>query len=286
MRNDLDGNDLFSYIMLLQTAPSPKKYIVCEGDSDCAVLDPHINDYTCETIPGYGKNSVLEAMLIAEQRNLRDIAALIDRDWEKDRLPVSSLAVKTDFYDIDATVFYSGDVCRRVVGAFCDREEVRKFIGLGSWDSPLEPVTELAFPIGILRKLNFEGGWGIRFSDTPFREVALAGARGVDIERTVLSAIERSKKPRVGISDVASIVDIATDAMAEVDDKPAYCCGHDLNGALAYLMTSKWRGRINRTSLERAMRAAFSCKELFSTTLHTALPSALNCISSEVFTCE
>ncbi|MFC8665497.1 hypothetical protein [Streptomyces sp. NPDC057199] len=285
MQNNLTGDDLFSYIILLRSGPTAKKYLLCEGDSDCAVLDPHIEEDVCETIPGYGKNSVLDAIKIVSQQNMNDVAALLDRDWQKDNSGLPDVAVTTDHYDIDATVFYAGDTCKRVVAAFCDRNIVRNFLREGDWSSPVEVATALAFPVGVLRKLNHEEGWGLRFSDTPFSEVALPSSGGVDLTKTVASALSRSKQPRVTEQEIPRIVSSAQRAMEKAQDPHSFCCGHDLNSALAYLMFSKWSTRINRKTLERAMRAAFSCSEISSTTMFADIPPALKCSSAELFTC-
>ncbi len=285
MQSDLTGDDLFSYVLLLRSGPTARKYILCEGDSDCAVLDPHLEESFCETLPGYGKSSVLDAIKIVEQQQMRDVAALIDRDWGKGQTPIPTVAVQTDHYDIDATVFYSGDVCRRVVYSFCDRATVRLFLQTGGWSSPVEPATLLAFPVGILRKLNHENGWGLRFSDTPFTEVALHDTTGVDLEKTVLSAISRGKKSRLTQSDIPAVVALARSEMKNVGDPSAYCCGHDLNAALSYLMSQKWRARMNRRTLERAMRAAFSCKEIAATKIRAELPVALRCPPEDLYIC-
>ncbi|MFD9430350.1 hypothetical protein [Streptomyces sp. NPDC060002] len=285
MQNDLTGDDLFSYVLLLRSGPTARKYILCEGDSDCAVLDPHLEEDLCETLPGYGKSSVLDAIKIVEQQQMRGVAALIDRDWEKDEISIPVVAVQTDHYDIDATVFYSGDVCRRVVYSFCDRASVRNFLQVGGWASPVEPATLLAFPIGVLRKLNYEHGWGLRFSDTPFSEVALPDATGVDLVKTVSSALARAKKARIMPSDIPAVAALANSEMKSVTDPTAYCCGHDLNASLAYLMSQKWRGRINRKTLEKAMRAAFSCKEIAVTKMRAGLPVALRCSPEDLYVC-
>lgn len=286
MRENLTGDDLYSYIILLQSENSRKKYLLCEGESDCAVLDPHLVEGACETIPGYGSNSVVDAIRIATQQQTKGVAALIDRDWAKDDQKISPLAAQTDHYDIDATIFYSGNVCRRVVSTHCNRDAVRGFLSSGGWDSPIQPATALAFPIGVLRKLNQEQGWGIRCADTPFDDVAFPDASGIDIEKAVLSAIKRSKKPRVNEADARAISTEVTEEMLSITDPATHCCGHDLNSALSFLMRRKWGGGgINKRSVEKAMRAAFSCAELTSTKFHAGLSSAYACSRPELFTC-
>ncbi|MFJ2752387.1 hypothetical protein [Streptomyces sp. NPDC087297] len=286
MRESLTGDDLYSYVILLQSENSRKKYLLCEGESDCAVLDPHLMEDMCETIPGYGNNSVVEAIRIVTAQRTKGVAALIDRDWSKDGQQVSPLAAQTDHYDIDATIFYSGNVCQRVVSTHCNRDAVKKFLSSGGWDSPIEPATALALPIGVLRKLNQEQGWGIRCGDTPFDDVAFPDASGIDIEKAVLSAISRSKKPRVSQADAGRIASEVAEEMLRVADPATHCCGHDLNSALSFLMRRKWGGeRINKRSVEKAMRAAFSCVELTSTKFHAGLSSAYACSRPELFTC-
>jgi hypothetical protein len=217
---------------------------------------------------------------------MKGVAALVDRDWAKGSEQISHLAARTDHYDIDATIFYSGSVCRRVVSTHCKREMVRDFLSSTGWSSPIQPATALAFPIGVLRKLNHEQGWGLRCSDTPFDEVVFPDATGVDIEKTVISAIKRSKKPRVDTVDATRISAEVGEEMLKVADPATYCCGHDLNSALSFLMRRKWGGGgINKRSVEKAMRAAFSCAELTVAEFYDGLSSAYACTRSELFTC-
>ena len=131
------------------------------------MLDAHLADDFCETIPGYGNDSVVEAISLVESRGIPDVAALIDRDWGKSRRPISGLAARTDFYDIDATIFFSGDVCKRVVGAFCDRSKVARFLSDKQFQSVIDAAVALAFPLGVLRSLSHSKGWGLRVAGLP-----------------------------------------------------------------------------------------------------------------------
>ncbi|MEW2552994.1 hypothetical protein AB0957_14810 [Streptomyces zhihengii] len=285
MKEYLTGEDLFSYLIILGVPGKSKRFILCEGDSDCAVLDPHLDDGVVETIPGYGKDSVIEAVQIAFDSGFTNVAALIDRDWGKSRRKPCDLAVPTDKYDIDATVFYAGDVCRRVVSAFCDRDRVREFLAAHGWSSPMEAVSALAFPLGVLRKLSYDEGWGIKVAGTPFDKVAQPDCNGVDLSALVVSAIERAGKPRISERDVPDVIGSVNRFMAQVEDISDYCCGHDLNSALSFLMRKKWSGKASKDLIERSMRGAFSCREMLGSRFFKGIHGVFGVPEGDLFTC-
>lgn len=283
MMQDLDGFDLFSYLLLLRSGSRGGRYVLCEGESDCAVLDPHLAD-DVETLPGYGKDSVLVAIEHAEKQSLKGVAALIDRDWGKDRRPVSKLAAQTDYYDLDATVFYAGNVCARVVSAFCNRQMVRDFLLANGFSSPIQAVTSLGFPIGILRKLSFLRGWGLRISRIPVSEIMDKGSISVDLSELFRASLKRSKKARVVAQDETWIIDEVRSLMQETKDPEAHCCGHDLTASLAFLMRTYWGAQIGQDTLERTMRSSFSCQDLSSRLFYLRLNQIFPS-TPDIFTC-
>ncbi|MFG2353732.1 hypothetical protein [Streptomyces sp. NPDC048521] len=286
MLQNLTGDDLFSYLLLLGAGSSDRKYLLCEGDSDCAVLDPHLIENACETVPGYGKDSVVIAINLVDQQGLRNVGALVDRDWRKSRHSISALATQTDHYDIDATVFFTGNVCQRLVSAFCDRQKVRDFLTARRLTSPVEAATKLALPLGILRKLSFDNGWGLRVAGTPIKEVVSEEGDTVDTGSLFDLCLKRSKAARIGPSDKNSVAAALETEISSVADASEYCCGHDLNSALAYLMQAYWGGRVSKDTLERSMRGAFSCSDLASTRLHGGIQSVLNSSADVLFNCD
>ncbi|UJA08800.1 DUF4435 domain-containing protein [Streptomyces collinus] len=285
MLQNLTGDDLFSYLILLGAGSSDRRYLICEGDSDCAVLDPHLQEDACETVPGYGKDSVVVAISLVEQQGLRNVGALVDRDWNKSRHSISSLAARTDFYDIDATVFFSGTVCRRIVSAFCDREKVREFLSIHKLASPADAAVRLALPLGVLRKLSYDHGWGLRVAGTPIKEVVRESGDAVDTNQLFDLCLKRSKKARISQNDKAHVLALFETEMASVANSSEYCCGHDLNSVLAYLMQAHWGGRVSKDMLERAMRGALSCAELASTRLYGQIHSVLRSPEGSLFNC-
>jgi hypothetical protein len=286
MLQNLTGDDLFSYLLLLGAGSNHRKYLLCEGDSDCAVLDPHLIEDTCETVPGYGKDSVVIAINLVDQQGIHNVGALIDRDWRKSRHPISALAARTDYYDIDATVFFTGNACQRLVAAFCDRQKVRDFLTARQLTSPTEAAIKLALPLGVLRKLAFENGWGLRVAGTPIKEVVSENGDAINFGDLFDLCLKRSKKARIGPDDKDHIVTSLEAEMSSVSNAPEYCCGHDLNSALAYLMQAFWGGRVSKDTLERSMRGAFSCADLASTRLYRGIQSALNSSAEVLFNCD
>ncbi|MFB7457559.1 hypothetical protein [Streptomyces sp. NPDC056188] len=286
MLQNLTGDDLFSYLLLLGAGSSNRKYLLCEGDSDCAVLDPHLIEDTCETVPGYGKDSVVIAINLVDQQDLRNVGALVDRDWSKSRRAISALATQTDYYDIDATVFFTGNVCQRLVSAFCDRQKVREFLTAQQLASPVEAATRLALPLGVLRKLSFDNGWGLRVAGTPMKEVVSEKGNTVDADSLFDLCLKRSKKARIGPRDKGDIVASLEAEISSVTDASEYCCGHDLNAALTHLMQAHWGGRVSKDTVERSMRGAFSCSDLASTRLYGGIQSVLNSSAEVLFSCD
>jgi hypothetical protein len=248
-------------------------------------MDPHLRDEECETIPGYGKNTVVEAINLAHSSGFSNVAALIDRDWGKSRVEVCELAVKTDDYDMDATVFFAGSVCNRVVHAHCSRDQVRNFLSIHNMRSPVDAVTRMALPLGMLRKLSHDNGWGLRVADLPVDEIVAPDTITIDLDRMARKSFEMSKAPRISQSDLGVVVAQVRAKIEACRDVRSFCCGHDLNSCLAYLMRTQWSGNVGRRALERAMRAAYSCGEFSRASFFGGISAVLKVASADLFTC-
>ncbi|MFF7021063.1 hypothetical protein ACFY97_08610 [Streptomyces klenkii] len=240
----------------------------------------------CETVPGYGKDSVMIAISLIERQSIPGVAALVDRDWSKPWDSMSRLAVRTDYYDIDATIFFTGDVSGRMVAAFCDRQKVKDFLGAHEFTSPADAAAKLALPLGVLRKLSHDNGWGLRVAGTPIKDIAHESGGAVDVSRLFDVCLKRSGKARVGQQDRLEITDSIEAVISSLAKPSEFCCGHDLNSALAYLMQAHWGARISKDMLERAMRGGFSCIELASTQFRSDIHSVLGVPEEGLFNCD
>ncbi|GAB3066395.1 DUF4435 domain-containing protein [Micromonospora schwarzwaldensis] len=254
---------LLMEIEMLRTKDQ-RTILLVEGPNDMAILEPHLDDVECRSLPTGGKVNLLATIRLVNQRKLKRVLGIADRDWEgllaaAVRIPN---VIYTDFYDIDATALFSGNVCQRVVSVHCDGPTVRAHLTKSGQADPLSVLVEVASEVGVLRMLNIRNGWGVKVRDFPVHEVIDTATLQVSQPRLAAIAAGRSKGA-VRAEDVATAMSAWSWGTYSRRD---FCSGHDLISALAFVLKSAWGGKhVGVEAAGRAIRAALSCTELKAT---------------------
>ncbi len=127
MRQFLTGADLFAQVMMLRGVDR-RAVVLVEGASDCTLLDLHLDPTTAQSVPGYGKNSVILACRLAEQEGAAAVAGVVDADFDvilglTNNYPGNVHA--TEYYDLETDVLVAcPDILDRILATFSDRERV------------------------------------------------------------------------------------------------------------------------------------------------------------------
>ncbi|MFF8457163.1 hypothetical protein ACF06T_21795 [Streptomyces albidoflavus] len=280
MRELLTADDLFSHLLILRGV-SNKRFILVEGDDDYGMLDPHLDDEVCETIPTGGKSVVLEAAEIAERQSLTGIGIVLDLDWAGLLYPkiCRPNVFYTDFYDIDATAF---SVRQAVIGLITNnikREKLRAAARGGAAEL-LDRAIEIAKYVGFLRFLSESNRWELNVRDFPVH-LAMREDFSVDPRRMVDVALSRSKRARVQAGEVLREVG---SLVSEAEDPYRYCSGHDLLSATAAIIR-KVGEQVSSKSVGAALRASFSCQDVAKSRLFCDISAWGRSLGSEFLTC-
>jgi hypothetical protein len=268
MQQWMTGEDLANEICMLRAAADYRAFLILEGTTDCQALDPHVDEVAAATFPAFGKRNAEDAIVALDSRGIDDVLAVLDRDWVEilDSPLPSDNVVYTDYYDLDATILFSGSVVDRVLSALSDRERRESHLSGLQCDAETL-VVDLAGPVGVLRLVSTREGHEIRCEGFPMQDVINAARDGVDLQRLCSIAIARSRQPRIGATSLQGDLEAQ---LAQETDLHTYCCGHELASALAVLV-SHWGGSASRSFVERVARAAFGAADLATTSLFVAI---------------
>ncbi|WP_411098257.1 hypothetical protein [Streptomyces sp. x-45] len=279
----LTADDVLSHVMML-AATNDLLYILVEGSTDCSVIDPHINTDACDTLPSGGKSVVLGAVTLAHEEGFDRLAAVVDRDWSEILYaqPDHDNVFCTDYYDIDATVFFQEQNVLGIAASFADRSLLRIHISNSRFDSLQEMVTQLAFPIGILRYISVKSRLELNLRDFPISVVLNTEGNGVDFDSLIDLTIKRSPAAKVTRAELIRHYR-ETEKIANGDRK--YCSGHDLLTGLAIILYKKCGSKASIDAIARATRGAFNCSDVKSSPLFTAISAWGSTHGREVLSC-
>ncbi|MFF2700251.1 DUF4435 domain-containing protein [Streptomyces cyaneofuscatus] len=267
MRELLTADDLFSHLLILRGV-SDKKFIFVEGDDDCGLIDPHLNEDTCETIPSGGRTVALGAAELADQQGIPGIGVVLDLDWADLLYPriVKPHVFYTDSYDIDATAYA---VTQNVVGLVInqsDRDRLRTMVPKNSAQTLTRSAERVALTVGVLRYLSERSRWELKLRDFP-THLVITGGIEVDLEKVVEITLQRS--PNASISRENLLLELRNH-IPSVSDPYRYCSGHDLLSAMA-AMLRKVGGQVSAKSVGIALRSGFGCHNVAQSSLFRAI---------------
>lgn len=255
MIDDLSVESFYVELRMMRAGGDDRAFLIVEGHTDCAVLDDHIDDGHCVSVPAHGKDRAISAIAEVERNDDKGIFALLDKDWgdllDSDPKLPDALVVYTDRYDLDACIFFSDRMVVRQVASFCS-EQFR--IGNG-WEEQalVDACVELALPVGMLRFISERDGVGLALRDFPLDAIVFGGyPYEVDMEKLIDISMKRGRKS----VESAPILAELTSIMARLSNRPRFCSGHDLFKALALILRRKWGGKVGAQQLEQSARAA------------------------------
>ena len=285
MRERLTADDLFSYILILR--PVDKRiFFLLEGDSDYAALRAHVDESEVNVIPGYGKGIIEPVMSLVNSHAVPNVVTLLDRDFGA-LLPGSSVQSNvffTDRYDLDATIFFSSNLCDRLAFNFGDGDQIKILISdLGSSDLA-RASANLALAVGVLRFISVRDGLRLNLRDFPIGEAVRDDCRSLDLEAFASLALRKGPQPQPKRPHEL-VTEIRTE-MARVTDPYAYCSGHDLARALSVVLRKRGGVSLRPDTVERALRGAFGCAEIRATRMYSELTIWAQQLDRRIWICD
>ncbi|MFF5931617.1 hypothetical protein [Streptomyces hydrogenans] len=256
MFDQLDGDDLYAELIMLRTN-DPRAFILVEGPTDCAVLDRFIDTDCFTTVPAHGKQRALDALAITHNTtSLTAVYAILDQDWVhilEDPINLDTV-VYTDFYDLDACIFFTAGVYEAIAASHCTDLSFKHGTPGCTHQDITNACMNLALPVGVLRYLSRRDGLGLDLRDFPLGQVTRNGAHPVDLTQLVTLACQRARKDP---TSHAALPHLLLQEIAQVSDPARYCSGHDLAKAFSLLAKRQWASKAGHDTIERAARAAY-----------------------------
>jgi hypothetical protein len=284
MRELLTGDDLYAEILMLKRTNAC--VLLVEGPDDVDALDAHVSEESAMLLPGYGKTSVLYALDLCEKNGVEYALAILDRDWVgiDDEGSKSPNVVYTDMYDLDATILFSGQVARRVVGSFSNAGRLKDHMKSKGLDQVFDFAIPISSAVGVLRLAIRQNRLPLSVRDFPTAAAMDLDGGPADIEKILIIAEARAVGgyPVVNRPQVNIMID---DQLRALSDPKRYCSGHDLTTALTAVMRGRWGSKLKSADVARALRAAFGCPELMRTSMYRDVQSWSVSRSIDIWTC-
>lgn len=267
MFEELDSDDLYAELIMLR-ANDTRAFILVEGSTDCAVLDRFVNQQEFITVPTQGKVRAHGALERVHSRGeLAQIYAILDRDWVgllDDGLDHDAV-VYTDFYDLDACIFFAAGVYESLAANFCTNAEFRFGRPGCKHEDIASSCLELALPVGMLRFISHRDGLGLNLRDFPLSKAATRA--GMDLPKLIQLACQRAGKDP---ADHPHLLGRLRQELGDVVHASQYCSGHDLAKAFALISKRKWASKAGHDIIERSARAAFGYDAFTQSAIFTA----------------
>src|ERR1035438_631454 len=263
----LTGEDLVNLLMMLRTVDD-RAFVILEGSADWQALDSHIDEAAAVTFPAHSKYAANRAIELADQRQLGNVLAILDRDWVGMLTTAldSPNVVYTDDYDLDATILQTGAVMEKILSSYTDRDVRSRDLTRMTLDAK-GLVTKLAGEAGLMRFVSEEHDMGLRCGGLPIHRALTPAEDAIDLEKLTVIAVSRS--PHCVVTEAVVIATVQQRRTHAGDLRP-YCNGHDMSCVMAALI-KRWGGNASQLAVERAARAAFSCADLQATRLYGAV---------------
>lgn len=257
MFDDLDANDLYAELIMLRANDS-RAFIVVEGSADCAVLDRFINAENFTTVPALGKQRAQGAIArVHDSDQLAAVYAILDRDWVGllDNGMDHHAVIYTDFYDLDACIFFAPHVYEALAASFCTDLSFRHGADGCTQEDINAACVHLALPVGLLRFMSQRDGLALNLRDFPLTEVARNNVGSIDLTALITLACKRAgKEPE----DHPGLLALLQAELARVTEREQYCSGHDLAKAFSLVAKRRWAAKVGHDVIERSARAALS----------------------------
>ncbi|MBB1253825.1 hypothetical protein H3146_10675 [Streptomyces sp. OF3] len=255
MFDNLDADDLYAELIMLR-ANDTRAFILVEGSADCAVFDRFINIENFTTVPAQGKNRAQGAIeRVHESDQLTAVYAVLDRDWVGllDNGVGLQAVIYTDFYDLDACIFFAPHVYEALAASFCTDLSFRHGAAGCTREDIEAACVNLALPVGLLRFISKRDGLALNLRDFPLAKVTSNDSSCIDLTALITLACKRAgKEPE----DHPGLLTLLQAELSRVTEKERYCSGHDLAKAFSLVAKRRWAVKAGHDVIERSARAA------------------------------
>ena len=282
MLGSLTGYDLFAAIMMARQVDQ-RLVLLVESEEDCGVIDPHLNSADIHSIPGFGKQSVLEAATLLTQHRTCNVLCLIDSDFDPftgQNASYPANVVSSEFYDLDADVLFHDQGAVKSLAVNFSRRDARETYLTSKALDLQDLVIEVSAAVGALRRMSVHNSLGYSLSDFPMQYAVKGFESGSLCAEIIRMADLRSPAAPAGGVDPVTLAG----ELASLSDKRVVCRGHDIISTLSVLFRG-WGSGVGHKELESAARARVSCQVWRTTVFFREVASWASESSAVAWTC-
>lgn len=266
----LDHDDLIAELRMLRSS-FPGSLFVVEGPSDCRLFERFVDQAHCQVIPGFGKNSVVKAIVALDGIAFRGLLGIVDADhWHLAGQPSPSPNLLiTEVTDVELLVATQGCL-ERVADEFGSAPKKNAFLRATGHRSITEAILEVTFPIGVLRWVSERDGFRLKFQEVNVGDFFRLDDLRLEKGRLVGRLLQLTANPSL----TTERVNLAWEAaMAEELLPPLTCKGHDLvqvlSRGLRRAFGNKRKDEVIPENLESIFRLTFDYEDFRRTELYT-----------------
>lgn len=252
--NNLTSSNSISEIKLLLFEPQHlyRTFIVLEGNDDCILLAPHLNEKTV-LIESYGsKNDVIE---IVKKVNKKQVIGIVDRDYD-----YKNYGKKIFYYDYSCAEMsiIQNDVCMKNILINLNHPHYSDF------NQIRHRVLKGIEMLGFLRKLNHLKKWNVKFDGVKpsifYHENEITRKQQMIVEVNTKSPVEKIEGTRLSLID-DYVCNDNLDYLLNISN------GHDF----LQLFTNLYAKRIGVKIVKTTLIARFDSIAFQATKLYTEL---------------
>lgn len=275
MRGHLRAVDIANTIRMSRTHHRAKTFLAVEGDDDRAFFRWHSNPHACEVQSCYGRDMVVEVVLILDSSSFQGILGIVDADYSVlDGVhPPSSNVLFTDHHDLECMLLASPALAH-LLKELGTESDIAAFETTKN-STVLDHLHRAAQVIGHLRWASSREKWALRFEGIDFSRFVDVSTLELD-QDALLATIRGQQGNRISSPPTAVLMSDAILKLALLEsDRWHVSRGHDLVEILAIGLQRALGGRnaaeVKPDRLELMLRLAYEKPYFVGTNLFRAM---------------
>ncbi|SKR49111.1 Uncharacterised protein [Mycobacteroides abscessus subsp. massiliense] len=242
--------------------------LVVEGSDDRHVIERHVDDSVTVLCGQAGKQELVEAALLIDERQVSRVRCLIDRDYDgstDQTLPLAECIVTSTNHDVVMDlVLIDRSVIYRVINAHTRGSDAssRSFA-----EQVVSDALTVAARVGALRMLSVQNNWELNMSSFPFGRFDSARPNPQAVVELALS------RSRPGPKRTPVLRELRAALKTQADQLHALVGDHDFFGAVAHLLRSSGFTSVGESALAASFFAAVDCPAIMKTDWYAEVTS-------------
>src|SRR6266511_1437127 len=224
MKQYLTADDIVAEVEMVRTQ-FKGTVLLLEGDTDCRLLDQLIDSPLCRTLPGHGKQRVLEAVSKLEAVNSKGILAIVDSDFWRvlGRHSPSPNVIMTDHHDLEIMLLRSRAI-DKVLSEFSSDNKVATYLNERDNDDLVSALLEASLPLAVLRFISIRDSLSLKFEGVEIESYTNLKTLDVDFPSILSRVLQITGDPSI---DISALNEEIKTALKRDHDLDQMCNGHD-----------------------------------------------------------